>query len=274
MPDSSLFGFCGFWASEVAVEPLGEVLVPDRLARTLLMMSFVRLSRVIASIGVAALLSSPAVFATPLTVNVTSGTTVVSRYRPGDDEDPPSLIQDIDLVAPATISLNGVNNLISFTLSAPEGHVIQVAPLAEGMNLNIDVNYVDGDATSLGNITATDVSFVGLVGSAPTLSNELGLYPYGLFFHFRFYGFTTPFSFTSMTVDSTIDGTGSNVTLNRQDGGALIQAQDTNYSGPGTEPYASLISVPMAVPEPSTYAMALAGLACGGYSMWRRRERV
>lgn len=28
------------------------------------------------------------------------------------------------------------------------------------------------------------------------------------------------------------------------------------------------------VPEPSTYAMALAGLACGGYSMWRRRKRA
>jgi formylglycine-generating enzyme required for sulfatase activity len=29
---------------------------------------------------------------------------------------------------------------------------------------------------------------------------------------------------------------------------------------------------PVAVPEPSTYAMALAGLACGGYSMIRRRR--
>jgi formylglycine-generating enzyme required for sulfatase activity len=29
----------------------------------------------------------------------------------------------------------------------------------------------------------------------------------------------------------------------------------------------------VAVPEPSTYAMALAGLACGGCSMWRRRMR-
>ena len=28
------------------------------------------------------------------------------------------------------------------------------------------------------------------------------------------------------------------------------------------------------VPEPSTYAMALAGLACGGFSMWRRRKRA
>ena len=29
-----------------------------------------------------------------------------------------------------------------------------------------------------------------------------------------------------------------------------------------------------AVPEPSTYAMALAGVACGGFSMWRRRKRA
>jgi len=35
--------------------------------------------------------------------------------------------------------------------------------------------------------------------------------------------------------------------------------------------YSSTIT---AVPEPSTYTMAVAGLACGGYSMWRRRERA
>ena len=29
-----------------------------------------------------------------------------------------------------------------------------------------------------------------------------------------------------------------------------------------------------ALPEPSTYAMALAGLACGGYTMFRRRKRA
>ncbi|MFM7740995.1 MAG: PEP-CTERM sorting domain-containing protein, partial [Planctomycetota bacterium] len=29
-----------------------------------------------------------------------------------------------------------------------------------------------------------------------------------------------------------------------------------------------------AVPEPATSAMALAGIACGGYSMWRRRKRA
>ena len=119
---------------------------------TSLQVSFARLSRVVFMFGVAVLLGSPAVFATPLAVNVTSGTTVGSDYLPAEDGNPASLFQNIDLLAPATISLNGVNNLISFTLSAPEGHVIQIDPLAEGMNLNIDVNYVDGDATSLGNI--------------------------------------------------------------------------------------------------------------------------
>ena len=32
------------------------------------------------------------------------------------------------------------------------------------------------------------------------------------------------------------------------------------------------LASPVVVPEPSTYAMALAGLACGGYSMWRRKR--
>ena len=32
------------------------------------------------------------------------------------------------------------------------------------------------------------------------------------------------------------------------------------------------LASPVAVPEPSTYAMALAGLACGGWQMWRRRR--
>ena len=32
------------------------------------------------------------------------------------------------------------------------------------------------------------------------------------------------------------------------------------------------LAAPAAVPESSTYAMALAGLACGGFTMWRRRR--
>ena len=36
-------------------------------------------------------------------------------------------------------------------------------------------------------------------------------------------------------------------------------------------PSSSFVTV-TAVPEPSSIALALAGLACGGFSMWRRRK--
>jgi len=34
------------------------------------------------------------------------------------------------------------------------------------------------------------------------------------------------------------------------------------------------LAAPAAVPEPSSYTMALAGIVCGGYSMWRQRKRA
>jgi hypothetical protein len=45
-------------------------------------------------------------------------------------------------------------------------------------------------------------------------------------------------------------------------------AEDFNGNGVRVD----AISVTAAVPEPSTYVMSLAGLACGGYSMFRRRR--
>jgi autotransporter-associated beta strand protein len=51
--------------------------------------------------------------------------------------------------------------------------------------------------------------------------------------------------------------------------------QPLNYQGEylplsGTQTFVAIT----AVPEPSAFAMALAGLACGGYTMFRRRERA
>ena len=43
---------------------------------------------------------------------------------------------------------------------------------------------------------------------------------------------------------------------------------------PGTGGMGRASDMLFIVPEPATYAMALAGLACGGYSMWRRRKRA
>ena len=34
------------------------------------------------------------------------------------------------------------------------------------------------------------------------------------------------------------------------------------------------LTSPAIVPEPSTCALALAGLACGGFSLWNRRNRT
>ena len=53
----------------------------------------------------------------------------------------------------------------------------------------------------------------------------------------------------------------------------------SNYSGgaPIFSPIvdgALTLGTAVGVPEPSTYAMALAGLACGGYTMFRRRKRA
>ncbi|MCE9629778.1 MAG: PEP-CTERM sorting domain-containing protein [Planctomycetia bacterium] len=57
--------------------------------------------------------------------------------------------------------------------------------------------------------------------------------------------------------------------------GGPFKAASYQSSGPWSGNSAVAPSgVITAVPEPSTCAMALAGLACGGYSMWRRRKRA
>jgi formylglycine-generating enzyme required for sulfatase activity len=70
MPDSSHFGFCGFGTSEMAVEPVAAMSVPDRCARSLLVMSFARLSRVIVVVSLAAVLGVLAAPAHAVTIDL------------------------------------------------------------------------------------------------------------------------------------------------------------------------------------------------------------
>lgn len=57
--------------------------------------------------------------------------------------------------------------------------------------------------------------------------------------------------------------------------GAHIQENRYGYDGSFNIAYATSFSLSnVAVPEPSTCIMALASLACGGFSMWRRRKRA
>jgi autotransporter-associated beta strand protein/T5SS/PEP-CTERM-associated repeat protein len=56
-------------------------------------------------------------------------------------------------------------------------------------------------------------------------------------------------------------------------GNALLETRGAfSTSLVGQDVFLSYTAVP--VPEPSSYAMALAGLACGGYSLFRRRKRA
>jgi len=57
MPDSSLFGFCGFWVSDVVVEPPAECRFLI-VRRSFLVMSFARIAHVVLAFGVAVLLGS------------------------------------------------------------------------------------------------------------------------------------------------------------------------------------------------------------------------
>jgi formylglycine-generating enzyme len=47
-------------------------------------------------------------------------------------------------------------------------------------------------------------------------------------------------------------------------------------AGPSIEDgqYGFRLAAPISVPEPSTFALALAGVACGGFSLWQRRKRA
>jgi hypothetical protein len=64
----------------------------------------------------------------------------------------------------------------------------------------------------------------------------------------------------SISVDRCSGGTGS--------GRAAIASSDES------DFYGFRLASPVAVPEPSTWVMGLAGLACGGWQMFRRRKQA
>jgi formylglycine-generating enzyme required for sulfatase activity len=83
--------------------------------------------------------------------------------------------------------------------------------------------------------------------------------------------------------ESAFDGANSSASEDRaiRGGGwfsseVILRSSNRRNNGPSVEftTYGFRVASPVAVPEPSTYAMALAGLACGGYSMFRRRKRA
>lgn len=76
--------------------------------------------------------------------------------------------------------------------------------------------------------------------------------------------------------DNVYVATGGNqiVRITPNGGSATVFSTMSNISGGNGGVQFLALTSPAIVPEPSTYCMALAGLACGVFSMWRRRNSV
>jgi hypothetical protein len=163
----------------------------------------------------------------------------------------------------ATWSVTGTanpTNVVSGTATGIPYYLLAMAPqltlttgsstlsatlLASGSNGQMGVFSGDysGFTPGLSLLVFTDIN---------TLRNGIGLQGNGLYNNLQ-----SPFVGSGVQVDGGINGT-----YNTDAGPLVITANNSQ---------ASSFSI-AAVPEPSTYAIALTGLACGGYSMFRRRR--
>jgi sulfatase modifying factor 1 len=128
----------------------------------------------------------------------------------------------------------------------------------------------DGSAGDTGNFAnyGNAASWSSQTGNVTTVGTNGGVSAYGAFD-------------MSGNVTEWNDLTGAADSVRGHRGGAWNQFVVSNLSASGRStdiPSNELfnrgfrLAAPVAVPEPSTCAMALAGLACGGYSMFRRRR--
>ena len=72
----------------------------------------------------------------------------------------------------------------------------------------------------------------------------------------------------NVLISGTLTSLAGQITGTGLTGQMVLRSYDGTNFGPAG--YATVVSVP----EPSTSCMALAGLACGGYSLFRRRKRA
>jgi hypothetical protein len=87
---------------------------------------------------------------------------------------------------------------------------------------------------------------------------------------------TTATAFNSVTLDANITNLGGGLgqfAIGTFTASGTIQSFSLTETSGGFNPLINALQV-RAVPEPSTCAMALAALACGGYSLFRRRKRA
>jgi len=254
--------------------------------------SFARISRVVFSVGVAALIGSLAVptAASTISLNTPTGLNPGDRFRiafvtgtttTGSSTDITSYNLFVNTAAGgatyngsavtfyaigSTATVNAYDNIHSTTMNDPvylAGGAL-VAPSITGANglwsgalVNRIATDIDGTVVSPdggGNDTRV---FTGSLVDGTASSEPLGYFNPG----------RPPLqpAIFQASIGQATGGTDAAWIRNGSNSGASFSR--SLYGISETLTVAS-------VPEPSTYAMALAGLACGGYSLFRRRQRA
>jgi len=249
--------------------------------------SFARISRVVFSVGVAAVIGALAVptAAAPVSINTPAGLNPGDRFRiafvtrtttTGSSSDITSYNLFVNTAAGgatyngsavtfyaigSTATVNAYDNIRSTTMNDPvylAGGAL-VAPSITGANGLWSGALVNRIATDIdGTVVSPDGGGNRTVYTGSLVDGTASSEPLGFFIPDN-----PPFFLTS-TGQAT---GGTDAAWIRDGGGSTADFSRSLYGISET-----LTVAP--VPEPSAYAMALAGLACGGYSLFRRRKRA
>jgi hypothetical protein len=158
---------------------------------------------------------------------------------------------------------------MSATLSAGAGNVIAVnLPAGKSGSFQVSLNYLGQGGVGFSDRWSSTAQFLGLTGVTPTLVQleTDGRVQGNQVYIFARYTFTEPFSFQTWQLG--INGpfvSGGSMTFTPLE-------TDFQFSYPDTVDGGQFVSF-QPVPEPSTWVMGLAGIACGGWQALRRRKR-
>ena len=157
---------------------------------------------------------------------------------------------------------------ITNATSVQNGYSLSGSIEVSGTGNNVTLSSFNLTATKADNPTLTFSSALGdFSGPDNLIATDSGLYvPAGGTLQI----FKANFSQTLNWLNDYYDNTFYSAALNVAP--ATVFWNSGSY--PITDGNSWQIGSVQAVPEPSTYCMALAGLACGGYTMFRRRKRA
>jgi len=255
--------------------------------------SFVRIFRLVFSVGVAVVIGALAVptAATPISINTPAGLNPGDRFRIAfvtgtttadiSSTDIASYNLFVNTAAGgatyngsvvtfyaigSTATVNAYDNIRSTTMNDPvylAGGAL-VAPSITGANglwsgalVNRIATDIDGTVVSPNGSGSDRVVYTGSLVDGTASSEPLGF----------FFGGGSPFD-PPQFLTSTGKATGGTDAAWIRDGGGSTASFSRSLYGISE----TLTVAP--VPEPSTYVMALAGLACGSYWRVRRRKRA